>query len=124
MSGPTVRTLVPMAQVRSVPASIAFYTRLGFGIANTFTPAGEAEPSWASLTSDRAEIMVTRAEKGGTADPRAVLFYAYCDDVAAFRERLVGDGIAVGPIAYPFYAPRGEFRIEDPDGYVVMVTHT
>ena len=121
---PGVRALVPMAQVRSVPASIPFYRRLGFEVANTFTPPGETEPSWASLTSERAEIMVTRGEAGGSADRRAVLFYAYCDDVAAFRERVAGDGITAGPIEHPFYAPRGEFRIEDPDGYVVMVTHT
>jgi len=29
-----------------------------------------------------------------------------------------------GPIQYPFYSPRGEFRIQDSDGYVIMVTHT
>jgi hypothetical protein len=28
-----------------------------------------------------------------------------------------------GPIVHPFYNPNGEFRLSDPDGYVVMVTH-
>jgi hypothetical protein len=27
-------------------------------------------------------------------------------------------------MAYPFYAPRGEFRLTDPDGYTLMITHT
>ena len=30
-------------------------------------------------------------------------------------------GVAGGEIKSPFYAPRGEFRVEDPDGYVLMV---
>ena len=105
MPGP-VRALVPMVHVRSVPASVAFYARLGFEVENTFAPAGDEDPSWAYLGSDRAQLMLSKA------------------DVAALRERLVADGVAAGPIANPFYAPDGEFRIEDPDGYVIMVTHT
>jgi hypothetical protein len=53
-----------------------------------------------------------------------VLFYVYTDDVAAARESLIEAGLSPGVITMPFYAPRGEFRLEDPDGYVVMVTHT
>ncbi len=68
--------------------------------------------------------MVARASEPVDARPQAVLFYAYCDDVAAFRERLSAERIEAGAIRYPFYAPRGEFRIHDPDGHVVMVTHT
>ena len=55
---------------------------------------------------------------------QAVLFYLYCSDVAAFRTMLMEAGVEVGPINSPFYAPRGEFRVVDPDGYVLMVTHT
>ena len=122
MPGP-VRALVPMVHVRSVPASVAFYARLGFEVENTFAPAGDEDPSWAYLGSDRAQLMLSKADEAAVAS-RGVLFYAYCDDVAALRERLVADGVAAGPIAQPFYAPDGEFRIEDPDGYVIMVTHT
>lgn len=121
-----IRALVPLAQVRSVPDSVAFYRRLGFEADNTFTPDGQGEPSWAHLVSGRAQLMVARATPGADVVPdgQAVLFYAYCDDVAAFRDRLAAEGIDAGPIQFPFYAPRGEFRIQDPDGYVVMVTHT
>lgn len=118
-----VRSLVPMARVRSVPASIAFYRRLGLEVVKTFTPPGQSEPSWASLMSDRAELMVTRTDEPGDG-VGSVLFYAYCDDVPGMREHLGREGVAAGPIEYPFYAPRGEFRVADPDGYVVMVTHT
>ena len=123
MPGP-VRALVPMVHVRSVPASVAFYARLGFEVENTFAPAGDEDPSWAYLGSDRAQLMLSKADEAVVASRQGVLFYAYCDDVAALRERLVADGVAAGPIAQPFYAPDGEFRIEDPDGYVIMVTHT
>lgn len=37
---------------------------------------------------------------------------------------LAAVGEPVGPMAYPFYCPKGEFRVTDPDGYVCMVTHT
>jgi hypothetical protein len=50
--------------------------------------------------------------------------YVYCPDVAALRNALIEAGVDAGPIARPFYAPGGEFRVTDPDGYVLMVTHT
>jgi hypothetical protein len=31
---------------------------------------------------------------------------------------------ALKALAAPFYAPRGEFRVKDPDGYDIMITHT
>jgi hypothetical protein len=113
-----------MAHVKSVSASVAFYGRLGFEVRNTFTPDGQTEPTWAYLVSDRAQIMVAQADEPVVASQQAVLFYVYCDDVSALRERLIAEGIEAGPIASPFYAPRGEFRIHDPDGYVLMITHT
>ena len=123
MTGPA-RALVPLVHVRSVAASIAFYARLGLEVDNTVAPAGEEDPSWAYLGSDRAQLMLSKADEPVVADQQGVLFYLCCDDVPALRERLVADGVAAGPIARPFYAPNGEFRIEDPDGYVIMITHT
>jgi hypothetical protein len=32
--------------------------------------------------------------------------------------------VDAGPIQSPFWAPRGEFRVIDPDGYVLMISHT
>jgi hypothetical protein len=113
-----------MAQVKSVPASIVFYRRLGFEVVNTFTPPEEEEPSWANLSSHRAQLMLALADEPVIPSQQAVLFYTYCDDVTALREHLIAEGIEAGPIRCPFYALRGEFRIQDPDGYVIMVTHT
>ena len=119
-----VRSLIPMVQVKSVPTAIGFYGRLGFKVENTFTPSDEKEPSWAYLVSDRAQIMVATADEPVIPSQQAVLFYTYSDDVPGLREHLIAEGIQAAPIQYPFYAPRGEFRIQDPDGYVIMVTHT
>ena len=118
------RSLVPFAHVKSVPDSVAFYGKLGFEVRNTFQPAGESEPVWAYLESGRAQLMLAKADGPFDADQQAVLFYIYCDDVAATRAELEQAGIGVGKIAHPFYAPRGEFRVQDPDGYVLMFMHT
>ena len=113
-----------MAHVARVPTSIAFYRKLGFEVANTFTPDGSSDPAWAWLRSNDAHLMVTRADGPFDAGQQAVLFYLYCDDVFEMRAELERAGVAVGPIGYPFYSPRGEFRAEDPDGYVLMIAHT
>jgi catechol 2,3-dioxygenase-like lactoylglutathione lyase family enzyme len=118
-----IRSLVPLARVRSVAASIEFYRLLGFEVGNTFAEADAPEPSWAYLVSGGAHLMLGRADEPVASNARSVLFYVYCDDVGAMREGLLARGVAAGPIRTPFYAPAGEFRIEDPDGYVVMVTH-
>ena len=119
-----IRSLVPMAHVQSVPRSIDFYSKLGFEVGNTFTPEGSPEPAWAWLKSKDAHLMVAKASHPVDAEQQAVLFYLYCEDVAAARTELDRAGISVGPIQHPFYAPRGEFRLTDPDGYVLMITHT
>ena len=118
------RSLVPLAYVQSVPRSIAFYAKLGFETGNTHVPEGGTEPVWAWLRSAGAQLMLARASDPVDPAAQAVLFYLYCDGVAAFRGALIEAGIEAGPIRYPFYAPRGEFRVADPDGYVLMVTHT
>ena len=123
MNPPRVRSLVPMAHVADVLGSAAFYEALGFKIGGSFTPPGEESPSWVSLISDGAELMLTRADQPVVAEQQAVLFYLYCDDVDGMHARLSEAGVNPGPIAKPFYNPDGEFRLVDPDGYVVMITH-
>jgi hypothetical protein len=71
---------------------------------------------------------------------RSIAFYRHLASSWAIRSRpqmrlsrrgrgsgpatLVEAGLNPGEITTPFYAPRGEFELVDPDGYVVMVTHT
>jgi catechol 2,3-dioxygenase-like lactoylglutathione lyase family enzyme len=120
----TLKSLVPMAYVQNVRRSIEFYAKLGFEVGNTHTPEGGGEPVWAWLKSGGAHLMLAQASEPVDPDKQAVLFYLYCPDPAEFRSELIAAGLEAGAIHHPFYAPRGEFRVADPDGYVLMVTHT
>src|SRR3954468_21599182 len=100
-----------MIFVQSVSRSMAFYAKLGFEVANSFTPPGDGEPSWAWLQSAGANLMVTRASHPIDASQQAVIFCLYCDDVQAFWTALRGAGLKVGDIEYPSYHPRGEFHL-------------
>lgn len=115
--------LVPFVHVADVERSIDFYGNLGFVVGNTFVPEGATSPAWAWLDSGRAKLMLARADEPIDNTKQGVLFYAYCGDVPATHAALEKAGVSVGPIRTEFYAPKGEFRMEDPDGYVVMMTH-
>ena len=118
------RQLVPMVSVADVERSIGFYQKLGFEVGNTFAPDGVQKTAWAWLYSDGAQLMLAAAENPVVAEQQRVLFYLYTDDVAAAHAQVAEAGLSPGAITTPFYAPRGEFQLVDPDGYVVMVTHT
>jgi len=115
-----IRSLVPFAFVRNVATSIAFYERLGFELAKVLTPEAESEPMWASLVCGNVDLMLARARQPVVEPEHGVWLYLYVDDVQAKHAELP----EAGAITYPFYAPRGEFQITDPDGYVLMITHT
>ncbi len=118
-----VQSLVPMAHVADVATSAAFYEKLGFVTCASFTPPGGDQPSWVSLRSGSAQLMLARASEPVVPSQQAVLFYVYCADVATLHAQLAAAGLEPGPIARPFYNPEGDFRLLDPDGYVVMVAH-
>ncbi|GAB3511862.1 VOC family protein [Pseudoxanthomonas daejeonensis] len=118
------RSLVAFAHVADVGRSIGFYADLGFSVENTVVPQGRSAPIWARLESGRAELMVGLASGPVDAAQQAILFYLYYDDIRQARAALVALGHAPGEIQYPFYMPGGEFRLEDPDGYVLMLAQT
>ena len=113
--------LVPLAHVADVKASVKFYQRLGFEVKNTFEQEGRMQ--WAWLQNGGAGFMITHSARPMNPEAQAVLFYMYSPDVASYRAELEARGVKVGPITYPFYSPRGEFRIDDPDGYTLFVSH-
>ncbi|MDQ8024369.1 MAG: VOC family protein [Moraxellaceae bacterium] len=115
------RSLVAFAHAADVEASIRFYADLGFKVANTVVPEGKTAPVWAWLESEKANLMVGMASGPIDASQQAVLFYLYYDDIKQTRAALVALGHAPGEIKYPFYMPGGECRLEDPDGYVLML---
>lgn len=118
------RQLVAMVFVADVGRSIRFYGHLGFKVGNTFTQEGSTGPTWAWLQCGEAQLMLATADEPVVADQQRVLFYLYTDDVATAHASLAEAGLNPGEISTPFYAPRGELRVVDPDGYVLMITHT
>jgi hypothetical protein len=50
-----------------------------------------------------------------------ILFWFYATDVVEYRTNLKGRGVDVGPMTFPEYLPKGEFRMTDPDGYCLAV---
>ena len=121
-----IEGLTAYAHVADVERSIEFYRRLGLEVVNTHHHEGTLV--WAFVASDRrdpnragARLMLALADE--PVDPRsqAVLFYVWAPDVRALREELAAAGIAVGEIERPFYMPAGEFRVDDPDGYTLLI---
>jgi hypothetical protein len=104
--------------------STAFYAHLGFEVDNTYTPDQQAKPTWAWLTSNGSSLMIARADHPIDPEAQGAIYYFYCDDVPAMHGHLQRLGLAPGKISYPFYCPKGEFRLVDPDGYGLMTTHT
>ncbi|MES2523462.1 MAG: VOC family protein [Gemmatimonadota bacterium] len=116
------RALVPLAHVADVPRAVAFYETLGFTVGGSMRGEGGAI-EWAILEHEGAQVMVARASAPVVAEEQAVLFYVYYADVSAAHAALVAAGLDVGPILFPPHSPRGEFRVVDPDGYAIQVTH-
>lgn len=117
---PTIFSLVPMAHVADVQRSADFYAQLGFKVVSTY----KNDPGllcWADLTCGDARLMLTRADEPVVAAQQAVLFYLYADDLIGLREHLLGTGVAVSAITYPFYMAKGELRVADPDGYTLLI---
>ncbi|MBL8962247.1 MAG: VOC family protein [Gemmatimonadetes bacterium] len=121
MTTARTRSLVAFAHVADVARSIAFYADLGFAVKNTVVPSGKTAPIWAWLESEDANLMVGTASGPIDHTQQAVLFYLYFDNIADTRAALVARGHAPSEIKYPFYMPGGECRLEDPDGYVLML---
>ena len=111
-----------MIFVADVQRSIEFYKLLGFEIANTYEPEGKL--CWAWMERGKARIMLSLAERPLTPGAQVVMFYLYVQQVAGYRDELITRGITVGELEYPFYSPKGEFRIDDPDGFTILVTET
>jgi catechol 2,3-dioxygenase-like lactoylglutathione lyase family enzyme len=116
------RGLVPIVRAQDVERSIDFYRRLGFEMRNKLESDGRVVWTW--LGSGKAYLMLNRSQGAMTPGVRDVILYLYSPDLVAYRDHLAADGIKVGPIEYPPYMPEGEFGIEDPDGYCILVGQT
>jgi hypothetical protein len=95
---PAVERLIAMAHVADVQRSADFYSLLGFLVVGTFK-------------NDAGVLCWVHLESGN----------ANSDDLTGLREHLLASRVAVAGITYPFYMPNGEFRLADPDGYVLLI---
>ncbi len=115
-----ISDLIPFLHVADVTASIAFYEHLGFLVTATH-PTNTPAPDWASLEADQAQLMLARADEPIVARSQGVLFYLFSRDLFGLRERLLGVRIDAGEITDGRPGPNAEMRLEDPDGYVLIV---
>jgi hypothetical protein len=117
---PRVTGLIAMAHVAKVQRSIDFYGLLGMEVRGSLRNSS-GELRWAHVACEHAHLMFARASGPVDAGQQAVLFYLYSPDLIALREHLLSNGINVSSITYPDYMPKGEIRVEDPDGYVLLI---
>ena len=66
--------------------------------------------------------MLTLADAPIDAGAQAVVFWLYAPDLEGFHAHLTEAGVGPGPIVDGAPGPPREFRLEDPDGYVLMVS--
>lgn len=102
--------LIPMLPVKSMPASVEFYRRLGFAVEKR-----NDDWRWAMLCLDECRLMV---DESINVDPRATrggVLYLYPDDVATYHASLRDNGVVIPDLHESFYGML-EFRFDDPDG--------
>lgn len=115
-----VTGLIPMAFAADVQRSVDFYRLLGMEVRGSLrVPSGELK--WVHLACDQAELMFSRASDPVIPSQQAVMFYLYSPDLIALREHLLANNVKVSAITYPDYMPKGEIRVDDPDGYVLLI---
>ena len=103
-------SIIPMLPVRSMPASVAWYEKLGFSVVDR-----NDEWRWAMLAFGDCRLMV---DQSINVDPRATrmsVLYLYPDDIATYHAMLRGNSVDIPDLETSFY-DMVEFRIDDPDG--------
>ncbi len=119
---PRLSGVLPLAHVADVTRSIEFYEKLGFRLAKTVKDGDRIQ--WALLELNGVpQLMLGRSARAMNPGAQDVLFYLYASNIVEYREKLKAQGITVGEMKYPFFSPRGEFRVSDPDGYDLFIAH-
>jgi len=118
-----------MIHVADMDRSIEFYRRLGFDVGNSVPREGPMH--WAWLYAPNApdwkrgpNLMLSRTGRPIDESAQDVLFYLYAADLPGLRDRLLAAGIKASAISYPDYLPKCEFRVQDPDGYTLMIAQS
>jgi len=115
-----VTGLIPMAHVADVQRAVDFYKLIGMELRGSLKNSS-GDLQWAHVACEQADLMLTRASEPVVATQQAVLFYLYSPNLIALREHLIAAGVGVSAITYPAYMPKGEVRVDDPDGYCLLI---
>ena len=110
MNAMKMSRLVPMLPVKSMPASVEFYQKLGFSVEQR-----NDGWRWAKLCFGECRLMVDESINVDPGAPPASVLYLYPDDIAGFHGQLRRNGLVVPDLEVAFYGMT-EFRMEDPDG--------
>ena len=102
--------LTPMLPVKSMPASIAFYQKLGFRVERRNEDWG-----WAMLRFDECRLMVDQSINLHSDVPRQSVVYLYPENIVEYHQLVRDNGLAVPDLNVTFYGLT-EFRLDDPDG--------
>jgi uncharacterized glyoxalase superfamily protein PhnB len=102
--------LIPMLPVKSMPASVDFYRRLGFGVERR-----NDEWRWAMLCCGECRLMVDESIDVHPGVPRTSVLYLYPEDIHDFHRQVRANGVVVPDLEVTFYGMT-EFRLDDPDG--------
>ena len=116
------QAVVALLKVADLECSLRFYEKLGFEVGNEPLQNEQGVKIFAWMHhGSAAQIMLTRGSRSETREPQGVMFYLYVTDMPAYREQAIARGVAVGEVTCPFWSPKGEFRVDDPDGWTWMV---
>lgn len=102
--------LIPMLPVRSMPASVEFYRKLGFDVERRNDDWG-----WAMLRCDECRLMVDQSINVQPRAPRLSVIYLYPEDIVEYHRLVRSNGVSVPDLDVTFYGMK-EFRVDDPDG--------
>lgn len=102
--------LIPMLPVRSMPASVEFYQKLGFSIEKR-----NDDWRWAMLCFGECRLMLDESINRHPGRPRDSVLYLYPDDISGYHNQVRKNGLDIPELELSFYG-MAEFRIDDPDG--------
>lgn len=128
-AAPPITSLVPLLPVQNVERSAAFYKTLGFEVGSHHPREGKMGWAWlyvpeAPNWKTGANLMLGCHDRPGPHAAAGMLFYIYVTDLVALREKLLATGLEPGPITYPFYLPKGECELRDPDGHTLLLAQS
>lgn len=102
--------LIPMLPVKSMPASVEFYQKLGFNVEQR-----NDEWGWAMLCFDECRLMLDQSINQHVHGPRPFVLYLYPENIQEYLRTVRGTGLIVPDPDVTFYGMT-EFRLDDPDG--------